>query len=341
MKIFLKSAAALAIATLLAPCISRAATEFIFVDGYNTGNVYKIAPDGTSTVFASGIPKPGGMAFDANQNLYVASLSGQDIIKITPSGAQSIYSGAITQAPFPDAAHYFGAAGIVFDPSGNLFVVSHNETGGVPINNYINKIAPGGGSGTSAVSVFATVPKASEDLAFDGAGNLYVTNYYYNQGISKVAPDGTVTGFYADNTQNSIGLAFDRNGDLFVSNFGNGDGVTPNGSIIEFLNIGGVLSNSPTLFASGLVDPHGLAFDSAGNLFAIEFTPGILLEFQSTGGVLNHSPSVYATGLPSGNNIVIGVQAVPEPSTWALMFAGLFGIGAALRYRRTASAPAR
>jgi hypothetical protein len=97
---------------------------------------------------------------------------------------------------------------------------------------------------------------------------------------------------------------------LFVSNYTPGviDEITPGGTV------------SP--FATGLSYPYGIAFNSAGDLFAgdsvgngtsyiTEITPG---------GV----QSTFASGLyqPAGLAIQGITLPVPEPSTWALLAAG-------------------
>jgi hypothetical protein len=48
-------------------------------------------------------------------------------------------------------------------------------------------------------------------------------------------------------------VAFDSAGDLFAADIGTG-------TINEFINSGGTLSPTPTIFASGLNQPYGLAF---------------------------------------------------------------------------------
>ena len=67
----------------------------LFVTGPTTSSnqaVYAIDPDGTTRVFFQGLGRPQGIAFDADDNLYVAaSLHGQrGIVRITPAGVASL-----------------------------------------------------------------------------------------------------------------------------------------------------------------------------------------------------------------------------------------------------------
>jgi hypothetical protein len=337
---YLRAAAAIAGAIALAPGLARADDLIYFATSHQGNAVYQVATGGSYSTYATGITNSwGGLTFDANKNLYVSS--GQNVLVIAPGGGTpSVYSGAIVQPPAVGGARPFFASGLAFNAAGALFVGAHEETGGPdPANNAINKIAPGGGSGTSAVTEFATVPKTVQGLAFDSSGNLYAANYFYNQAITKIAPDGTVTPFYtapnnaAFDTKNYFGLAFDAAGSLFVTNFGDATGATADGTVLKFENTGGVLSNTPTVFASGLVDPHGLAFDSRGNLFVLQSSPGILVEYANLGGVLSTTPTVFATDLPWGGGDIVAVY-VPEPGGWAVLLAGLIALGGAMRLRR-------
>src|SRR4051812_23150744 len=70
-------------------------------------------------------------------------------------------------------------------------------------------------SPTGTVSTFATGFGFVEGLAFDGAGNLYVSNGI--DSISKVTPGGAVSTF-ATGFVNPYGLAFDNSGNLYVTN---------------------------------------------------------------------------------------------------------------------------
>jgi sugar lactone lactonase YvrE len=67
----------------------------LFVAGPTTSSsqsIHAIAPDGTATVFFSGLGRAQGLAFDAHDNLYVAaSLRGnRGIVRITPAGDASL-----------------------------------------------------------------------------------------------------------------------------------------------------------------------------------------------------------------------------------------------------------
>jgi sugar lactone lactonase YvrE len=77
---------------------------------------------------------------------------------------------------------------------------------------------------------------------------------------------------------------------IFVSDYQTGD-------IYEYTS-GGVQST----FATGLINPAGLAFDSSGDLFAAAQGNGNIYEFINSGGTLSSTATLYASGFstPAG-----------------------------------------
>ena len=70
-----------------------------------------------------------------------------------------------------------------------------------------------------------------------------------------------------------------------------------------------------SIFASGVVYPWGLAFNSAGDLFEADYS-GHIYEF-TPGGV----QSTFASGL--NDPIGLAFQPVPEPSALGLLAVGV------------------
>jgi hypothetical protein len=223
----------------------------------NGGFIYQITPTGMESIFASGLSRPRGVAFDQSGNLFVANETCDNtgtcqgtIVKITPGGVQSTFATLSEQNFQPE--------GLAFDVAGNLFVMAI-DLDDPNLVSTIYKFTPGG-----VQSTFGSVTNQGFGLAFDSAGNLFAASGG-DQNIYKFTPDGTRTLFVgpsAFNTNGPIGLAFDRFGNLFVSTE---TGLTggPNDGILKFTPDG-----VGSAFAKGLDKyPRGLAFDKAGNLF--------------------------------------------------------------------------
>lgn len=88
----------------------------------NSGNVYvssgpiggrilKIAPDLTSTVFATGMTSVNGSDLDSVGNLFVAAYQDNAVYKITPEGERSTFAGSLN-----------GPAGVWVDSDDNVYV---------------------------------------------------------------------------------------------------------------------------------------------------------------------------------------------------------------------------
>jgi len=226
--------------------------------------------------------------------------------------------------------------GIAFGPDGHLYVANSSL-------NTILKISPEGVVSTFAAGGLLSSPSG---LAFDNAGNLFVSNYaWVNQAaILKITPDGTMSSFASVGGGGS-GLAFNAGGDLFAASyaFGNIWQISPGGSVAAFASGGGIAaptalafdahgdlfvsnqgygSTSPTIsritpggsistfWSAGSFEGsylNGLAFSSNGNLFA-----------SYGNSILRISPSGVSTTYASGLSAPTGI-AVPEPSSYALL----------------------
>jgi glucose/arabinose dehydrogenase len=154
-------------------------------------------------------------------------------------------------------------------------------------------------------STFGSVPGQGFGLAFDRAGNLFVTiNHAVDPSeLWKFAPDGTSSVFATNpDTVSAWGdLAFDRFGNLFNST----DSDTPTADKILKFTPDGEQSD----FATGFTEPRGLAFDRGGNLFVVNRSfepPGDILKFTPNG--VEH---VFASGIDGPQ--FLAFQLPPPP----------------------------
>src|SRR5665213_2931241 len=194
----------------------------------------------------------------------------------------------------------FGLLGASFAHADVIYV---SNAGG---NGSISQISP-------TTSTFASGLGDPRGLAFDNAGNLYVSDTLSND-IVKITPTAVETTF-ATGLNSPIGLAFDITGNLYVSNW---DTANNNAnSIIKITPAG-----TEGVFATGLDGPEVLAFDSAGNLYAANYFNNTVSEISPTGTV-----STFATGLSTPRFLVVA----PEPSCLALL--SMFGVGLLARRR--------
>jgi hypothetical protein len=271
--------------------------------------IEKFTSNGVGSAFASsGLDRPAGLAFDGAGDLYVGN-NDSTIEEFTLGGGGSVFSNGSNGSNIP--------TGLAFDGSGNLYSANWG-------NGTIEKYTSSG-----IGSVFASTGLSEPNgIAFDIAGNLYAANTLNNT-IEKFtsAGVGSVFATSASGLDQPIGLAINSAGDLFVANY--------IGNNIEEFTPGGVES----VFATGLNGPEGIAFDSAGNLYVANIDSGNIEEITPSG-----TESVFASGLSSptflaftndaGQPLALPSTApVPEPSTWAIVAAGI-GILIGFRRRR-------
>jgi sugar lactone lactonase YvrE len=275
------------------------------------------------------------------QDLLVSVPPLNQIHTVTPAGSiTATFTSPLLQHP----------NGLAFDKSGNLFVANDAA-------HTITKTTPQGVAKTFASDIDHPI-----GLAFDGDGNLYASSATLAR-ITKITPDGTKSTFGVFPPQVNaygIGVAFDEAGMLYAA--------ASSGEVYRFAP-GGTRS----LFVSGLNSPHGLAFDTDGDLyvgsyfgqrvyrvtpdgvattfatglggaFGLAFDPGgdLFVANQTlNGSVARVAPdgtvTPFLTNLGSGPHFV--AWQIPEPAS------GLVLLGALLvlpwRGRQMTSSPSR
>lgn len=232
---------------------SNYATPYAFTTLAGTASIGSADGSGPASRFFA----PADVAVDATGNIYVADHANHTIRKITPAGVTSTLAGAAGQAGSTDGAapeaRFREPRGLALDSSGNLFVADSG-------NHTVRKITPAGvvstvagapgqpghGDGPGTAARF-DVPY---DLAFDAAGNLFVSDRG-NHVIRKIAVDGSVATFAGSATEAGAvdgpvdaarfaapqHLTISAAGDLYVSDFYNDDvrKITPGGLVSTLL----------------------------------------------------------------------------------------------------------
>ena len=270
----------------------------------------------------------GGLAFGADGSLYVADQGNNRIRRIDKNGTVSTVAGSgdgvdvLGKKPMCCVGSFAGDGGpataaalwnptdIAFDPQGNLYIADHN-------NDRVRKVDPQGvittvaGSGTEGFSGdggpatkaqlntatpyvvtpdVAWAPSASMSLAFDAAGNLYISDTG-NARVRKVDLKGIITtiagtgkpGFSGDGgpaksaqLSNPGGLAFDAEGNLYIAD---GPTLTFKSNRIRKIDKAGIITTIAGTDADGfsgdggpasaasLAGPGNISFDAQGNLY--------------------------------------------------------------------------
>jgi sugar lactone lactonase YvrE len=161
---------------------------FLYISSRLEGTIFKVTPDGKSSVYAEGMGVATGIAFDAEENLYVGDRTGT-IFKI--NGSQQIFVFATME---PSVAAYH----LCFAPNGDLYVTGPTTSS----FDHVYRINPKG-----EVSSFYRGLGRPQGLAFDAAGNLYVAASLRGwRGVVRLTPDAR--GEVVISGQTIVGLAF-------------------------------------------------------------------------------------------------------------------------------------
>ena len=161
----------------------NSAGDLFVGSGYNGGGyIYEFTPGGLQSTFASGLNSPAGLAFNSAGDLFEMDASSGSINKFTPFGAKSTFSTVVD------------GVGLAFNRAGDLFVAEGYNAG------HIIEITPQG-----LQSTFASGFNYPQGLAFDSAGNLFVSD---SGSIIEITPGGVRSTFASGVSYSSWDLAF-------------------------------------------------------------------------------------------------------------------------------------
>jgi trimeric autotransporter adhesin len=231
--------------------------------------IFKMDLDGVVTLVAGG-GRPGtsfdegaatsaaispfNVVLDGAGNLYIFEYNSNRIRKVSADGIIGIFAGNGVQGSAGDGglalnASLAGPQAVAFDASGNAFIAD-------TLNNKIRRVSPDGiittvaGTGTQgfsgdrgpAIQAQLYLPTG---VAFDGQGNLYISDYG-NLRIREVSASGIITTIAGNGTAGNSGdggpavnaqlaapegFAVDSAGDVYVSNGASVRMITANGMI--------------------------------------------------------------------------------------------------------------
>jgi uncharacterized protein (TIGR03437 family) len=272
--------------------------------------IRRIAPDGTISSVAAD-DNAAGLAFDLQDQLYVAEPNNARVRVITKDGSISTYAG--TGSP-----GYGGEGGpatqaqlnqpvdLAFDASGNLYIADGQRVAKIDTHGVLTRIA---GDPSLAIGIPSQdeVPATQSSLtassvATDPQGDVFVAT----PRVRKITPDGIIhafAGFEESNPQpfteacgdalkatvRAGGMRADASGDVFFINLlaSRLEEATPAGKISTIAGAG------PNLFtgdgggaaAATFASPNAIAFDQQGNLYVADTNNNRIRRIDATGKV--------------------------------------------------------
>jgi Bacterial Ig-like domain (group 3) len=267
---------------------------------------------------AAELDGPSGMAFDSAGDLFftdnfnnvvreVVKATG-DVITVAGNGLAG-YSGDGGPAT---AAELYGPDGVAVDSAGDLFIADAKNNVVREVVQATGDIITVAGDGTAGYSGDNGLATAAElnnprTVAVDSVGDLFIADRGNSviREVVKATGDiitvaGTGTAGYSGDNGPATGaelnhpfyVALDSAGDLFIADTGNNrirEVIKSSGDIITFAGNGTAAANGDggPATAAGVGDPHGLAFDAAGDLFIAEQSYNVVREVvKATGDVI-------------------------------------------------------
>ncbi|MFB9088454.1 Ig-like domain-containing protein, partial [Flavobacterium paronense] len=271
-------------------------------------NVSSIAGNGVSGYMdgTTASPKyysPTGVAIAVSGNIYVADSQNHCIRKITSTGLVSTYAGTGVAGFANGAANvaqFNVPYGIAVDISENVYVTEANSyavrkisSTGI-VSTLAGTISTSGFlDGLNTVALFSS-PKS---LAVDTSGNVYVADATNNR-IRKITSSGTVITIAGDGTpgyldaqgtaakfNNPTGLVVTASGIIYVGDTSNNRirAISNTGLVTTFAGSGspGIVSGQGT--NAQFNAPRGLATDTTGNLYVIDYNNNCIRKISNSG----------------------------------------------------------
>jgi gliding motility-associated-like protein len=283
---------------------------------------------------------PSGIVMDNSGNLFIADMDNNIIRKVDASGIITTYAGT------PGAYGYAGDGGpatnallyhpgrLTLDNSGNLIVVDQNAVA-------IRKITPAGiitslcpatdiGFAGDGGPLSSALFRQITAIAFDNAGNMYISDYGNNR-IRKVDASGIIntiagtgqTGYTGDGglainaTFNSPqGVLVDAFGNLLVIDYGNNciRKINPSGVISTYAGNGtqGYSGDGGLAVNAQLNHPWFAALDASGNLYVSDVLNNVVRKIDPSGIITTFAGN--ATFKYTGDGGIATQAGMPEPA---------------------------
>jgi sugar lactone lactonase YvrE len=283
----------------------------LYAANFNDGKILRINSDGSTTELDGGSYGGVGYLAYAGGDLYATAFGQHVVYKLTLEGETEIIAGQLNETGHDNGegedARFTRPNGITPTLDGSALIVS--EYGGSLIRKIELDLDP------KVTTMLDTGLGFNDDLAWDSAGNLYISNPgpFVDGGLS-----GTVVFQYeTDETLSEIvtdamgptGIGIDEGDALYYTNSGtdelvkvdsgNAEVVASPGGNIEFNSQGvGFIASyndstiyqlntdgSTEVFAEGgnLNGPVGLAIDESDNIFVANFNDGAIMVFGADG----------------------------------------------------------
>ncbi|HZL27251.1 MAG TPA: Ig-like domain repeat protein [Acidobacteriaceae bacterium] len=276
---------------------------------------------------------PAGIAFDANDNLYIADYGNEVVHRvdavthvITLVAGVIGHCGSSTNIPATSAPDLCQPVALAVDPAGNVYIAEVDNAAVVKLDTSGNLTTFAGqpgfpGNTANNVQATSTPLRQPTGLAIDNAGNVYIADQQSNQ-VYKVDTTGKLTyyagsgGFnngYGDGgpaTSASLSepqtLALDPAGDLFIADEGHYSVRRVEAGTGTISTVAGITGAAQGIYYADpmgapstnftLAFPSGIALDNTGALLIANYYSQSVVKAGPLGSVLLGNAAAGAVG---------------------------------------------
>jgi hypothetical protein len=153
-------------------------------------------------------------------------------------------------------------------------------------------------------------------MAFDSSGNAWVASYFSAlTELPALGTGGAVQQIASASSvlMDSYGLAVDGSNNIWVANEQSNKSINSgNGNVVKFSNTGQVLSGANGFSAGGIFFPQGMAADTNGNVWVVDYGNSMISLLSPSGSAVNG-----ATGWGSGQlSLPVAVAVDASHNAW-------------------------
>ncbi|AXG69740.1 virginiamycin B lyase [Kordia sp. SMS9] len=211
---------------------------------------------------------PDGLTIDSNGILFAASYGTSKVYKIDTDQSVSLF-----------AENQPGAAGMIFNDQGKLYLARYN------VSDIVELSDQGVVTQTIATNVLGTIA-----LALDDVGNVY-TNNNVNNAVTKIDPSGAKLTI-SHSIYNNSSVTLDADNNMYVSDYVSGQIIkidAQTNAVSSFVNlpinggVGFIIYVNGVFYATAIADHVVYKIDAQGNAEIIAGSKGIAGSLDGNG----------------------------------------------------------
>jgi sugar lactone lactonase YvrE len=241
-----------------------------------------------TTGTSPGASLPAGLSIPSAKINTLASILNSCTASIGESGCAALMTAAVPTGAEPSANTLDAVFEILRDPANNVSVLNALLPASPAFTPVTTSAVP---EWTLAVTWSGGGMNLPTAMAFDSSGNAWVASYFNaltelpalgtSGTVQQIAPASSVL-------NESYGLTVDGSNNIWVANEQTSNSINSgNGNVVKFSNTGQVLSGANGFSAGGVYFPQGMAADTTGNVWVVDYGDSRVSLLSSSGSAVN------------------------------------------------------